>query len=50
MPQRYQTQQAIISPEITTPIIYNKAISEPQKKQWEAAIIEELGSLTANDI
>jgi hypothetical protein len=25
-------------------------MSGPQKKQWEAAIIEELGSLAANDV
>jgi hypothetical protein len=49
-PERYreQAQQATTSQEISTPTSYDEAISGPQKRQWEAAINEELRSIASN--
>jgi hypothetical protein len=51
LPERYrepQARQAIVSQEISTPTSYDEAISGPQKRQWEAAINEEIQSLLSN--
>jgi hypothetical protein len=50
LPQRYQAQQVITDFEIVTLTIYDEAMSGSQKKQWEIAIAEELGSLAFNDV
>ncbi len=48
MPQRYQAQQ--VDTEIRTPDTYNEATSGPQKRQWEAAILDELQALASNNV
>jgi hypothetical protein len=48
IPGRYQAQQ--VTAEIATPTTYDEAITGPQKRQWEAAIAEELSSLVSNDV
>jgi hypothetical protein len=52
LPQRYQANQAICESgeEIVTPTSYEQATAGPQKKQWEAAINDELQSLAVNDV
>ena len=52
LPQRYQTQQVTYETgvELATPASYEEAVTGPQKKQWEAAINEELQSLTTNNV
>jgi transposase InsO family protein len=47
-PDRYEAQQCRV--EIATPTSYEEAISGPQKKQWEAAISDELQSLAINNV
>ena len=48
LPGRYQARQ--VTTEIVTPATYEEAITSPQKKQWEAAINEELQSLAAHNV
>jgi hypothetical protein len=52
LPQRYQANQATCEygEEIVTPTSHEQATTGPQKKQWEAAISDELQSLAANDV
>ncbi|HEY5813547.1 MAG TPA: reverse transcriptase domain-containing protein [Terrimicrobiaceae bacterium] len=52
LPQRYQAQRVTCETgiEITTPTSYDEAVTGPQKKQWEAAIDEELRSLASNHV
>jgi hypothetical protein len=47
-PARYEAQRA--TTEIVTPTLYEDAVSGPQKKQWEAAISNELRSLAENNV
>ena len=52
LPQRYQAQRVTYGAgaEIATPVRYEEAVTGPQKKQWEAAINEELQSLATNNV
>ena len=49
MPARYEARQTVTS-EVVTPTSYEDAVSGPQKKQWEAAINDELRSLILNNV
>lgn len=54
MPQRYQAQQVRTEiktvAEVVTPETYDEATSGTQKRQWEAAISDELRALASNDV